>query len=115
VKDPNDPRWKDDPEIQQWREFSAKYLSAADFKDIYGLYGYQAALLMIQVLMQCGGDLSRENIMRQALNIKGFVGPGTLPGATINTSPTNYFPIRQLQLFRFNGESWEQFADLMSD
>jgi branched-chain amino acid transport system substrate-binding protein len=82
---------------------------------VYGLYGYGAALLMIQVLKQCGGDLSRDSIMRQALNIKGFVVPGTLPGATINTSPTNYFPNRQLQLFRFNGESWEQFGNLMSD
>jgi branched-chain amino acid transport system substrate-binding protein len=115
VKDPNDPRWKDDPGIQQWREFSAKYLNVADFGDVYGLYGYGAALLMIQVLKQCGGDLSRDSIMRQALNIKGFVVPGTLPGATINTSPTNYFPNRQLQLFRFNGESWEQFGNLMSD
>jgi ABC-type branched-subunit amino acid transport system substrate-binding protein len=115
VKDPNDPRWKTDPGIAQWREFSAKYLSAVDFSDVYGLYGYSAALLMIQVLKQCGGDLSRENIMRQALNIKDFAGPGTLPGAAVNTSPMNYFPNRQLQLFRFNGESWELFGELMSD
>src|SRR5208282_4892766 len=73
-KDPNDPRWKDDPGIKQWQAFAAKYLNAADFTDVVGLYGYSAALLMIQVLKQCGGDLSRDNIMRQALNIKGFVG-----------------------------------------
>jgi branched-chain amino acid transport system substrate-binding protein len=114
-KDPNDPRWKDDPWVKQWRDFSAKYLSAADFNNNAALYGYAAALLMVQVLKQCGDDLSRENIMRQALNIKGFVGPGGLPGATINTSPTNYFPIRQMQLSRFNGESWELFGEVLSD
>jgi branched-chain amino acid transport system substrate-binding protein len=70
---------------------------------------------MVQVLKQCGADLSRDNIMRQALNIKGFVTPNALPSASINTSPTNYFPIRQLQLARFNGESWELFGELMSD
>jgi branched-chain amino acid transport system substrate-binding protein len=114
-KDPNDPRWKDDPWIKEWRDFTAKYLSAADFKDVTALYGYTAALLMIQVLKQCGNDLLRENIMRQALNIKGFMGPAALPGAKLNTSPTNYFPIRQMQLSRFNGETWELFGDLMTD
>ena len=79
VKDPNDPRWKDDPGMRQWQDFAAKYLTAADFKDVTGLYGLNAALLMTQVLKQCGDDLSRENIMRQALNIKGFVGPVPSP------------------------------------
>jgi branched-chain amino acid transport system substrate-binding protein len=114
-KDPNDPRWKDDPGMKQWEAFAAKYLSATDFKDSSAFYGFNVALLMIQVLKQCGDDLSRDNIMRQALNIKNFVTPGALPGASINTSPTNYFPIRQMQLSRFNGESWELFGDLMSD
>jgi branched-chain amino acid transport system substrate-binding protein len=114
-KDPNDPRWKDDPGVQQWKAFAANNLSATDAKDDAGLYGMSAAMLMVQVLKQCGTDLSRDNIMRQALNVKGFVTPNALPGASINTSPTNYFPIRQLQLARFNGESWELFGELMSD
>jgi branched-chain amino acid transport system substrate-binding protein len=114
-KDPNDPRWKDDPGIKQWQDFASKYLDTADFTDVVGLYGFTAGLLITQVLKQCGDDLSRENIMRQALNIKGFAGPGGLPGATIDTSPSNYFPIRQLWLSRFNGESWELFGSLMSD
>jgi branched-chain amino acid transport system substrate-binding protein len=114
-KDPNDPRWKDDPGIKQWQAFASKYLNTAVFTDVVGLYGFTAALLITQVLKQCGNDLSRENIMRQALNIKGFVGHGGLPGATIDTSPSNYFPIRQLWLSRFNGESWELFGNLMSD
>jgi len=114
-KDPNDPRWKDDPGIKQWQAFASKYLNAADFTNVIGLYGFTAGLLIAQVLKQCGDDLSRENIMRQALNIKGFAGPGGLPGATIDTSPSNYFPIRQLWLSRFNGESWELFGNLLSD
>jgi ABC-type branched-subunit amino acid transport system substrate-binding protein len=114
-KDPNDPRWKDNPGMKQWEAFAAKYLSATDFKDSSAFYGFNVALLMIQVLKQCGDDLSRDNIMRQALNIKNFVTPGALPGASINTSPTNYFPIRHFHLTRFNGENWELFGELMTD
>lgn len=114
-KDPNDPRWKDDPGIKEWQDFAVKRLAAKDFKDVIGLYGYSAAVLIAQVLEQCGDDLSRDNIMRQALNIKDFVSAGALPGATLNTSPTNYFPIRQLQLSRFNGDSWELFGGLLND
>jgi branched-chain amino acid transport system substrate-binding protein len=82
---------------------------------VVGLYGLSAAVLMTHVLKQCGDDLSRDNIMRQALNIKDFQTPASLPGASINTSPTNYFPIRRLQLSRFNGESWDLFGDLIGD
>jgi branched-chain amino acid transport system substrate-binding protein len=114
-KDPNDPRWKDDPGMKQWEAFAAKYLSATDFKDGVAFYGFNAALLMIQVLKQCGDDLSRDNIMRQALNIKDFVTPSDIPGASVNTSPRNYFPRRRLQLARFNGEVWEPFGELMID
>ena len=70
---------------------------------------------MIQILKQCGDGLSRGNIMRQALNIKDFVTPSDIPGASVNTSPTNYFPRRRLQLARFNGEVWEPFGELMID
>ena len=104
-KDPNDLRWKDDPGMREWQEFAARRLGPADGKDVIGLYGYAAATLIAQVLRQCGDDLSRENIMRQALNVKDFASAGALPGAKLNTSPTNYFPIRQLQLSRFNGRA----------
>ena len=70
---------------------------------------------IVQVLKQCGDDLSRENIMRQATNLKDFELPMLIPGIKINTSPDNYFPIRQMQLVRFNGENWELFGDFMSD
>ena len=114
-KDPNDLRWKDDPGIREWQEFAARRLGPGDGKDVIGLYGYAAATLITQVLRQCGDDLSRDNIMRQALNVKDFASAGALPGARLNTSPTNYFPIRQLKLSRFNGESWELFGELLSE
>ncbi len=101
--------------MKQWEAFAAKYLSAPDSTNGAGFYGFDAALVMIHVLNQCGDDLSRDNIMRQALNLKDFVTPNSLPGASINTSPTNYFPRRQLHLARFNGEVWEPFGELMID
>jgi branched-chain amino acid transport system substrate-binding protein len=113
-KDPNDPRWKDDPGMKEWEAFAAKYLSAKDFKDQFALYGYHVAIVMVHVLKQCGDDLSRDNILRQALSLKDFTTPLLLPGITVNTSPTNYVPIRQFQLQRFNGENWELFGDVLS-
>ena len=79
--------------------------------DANAVYGFGAAATMVQVLKQCGDDLSRENIMRQAANIKDLELPMLLPGIKINTSPDNFYPIRQMQLATFNGESWELFGD----
>jgi branched-chain amino acid transport system substrate-binding protein len=113
-KDPNDPRWKDDPGLKAWKDFTTKYMSPTEFTDLNAVYGFGAAATMVQVLKQCGNDLSRENIMKEAANIKNLQGPMSLPGATINTSPDNYSPIRQMQLSMFNGESWELFGDLLT-
>ena len=113
-KDPNDPRWKDDPGLKAWKDFTTKYMSPTEFTDLNAVYGFGAAATMVQVLKQCGSDLSRENIMRLAANIKDLVLPMGLPGAAINTSPDNYSPIRQMQLSMFNGESWELFGDLLT-
>jgi len=113
-KDPTDPRWKDDPGVKEWAAFVAKYLSATDFKDGFAFYGYHVAIVMAHVLKQCGDDLSRDNVLRQALSLKDFTTPLLLPGITINTSPTNYVPLRQFQLARFNGENWELFGDVLT-
>jgi branched-chain amino acid transport system substrate-binding protein len=113
-KDPTDPRWKDDPGLKQWKDFTDKYMSPTEFTDNNAVYGFGAAATMVQVLKQCGNDLSRENIMRQAANIKDLVVPMGLPGGTINTSPDNFSPIRQMQLEAFNGESWELFGELLT-
>ena len=114
-KDVNDPRWKDDPGVQAWKAFTDKYMSPTEFADANAGEGFGAAATMVQVLKQCGNDLSRDNIMRQAANLKDLELPLLLPGITINTSPTNYSPIRQLQLATFSGESWELFGEVLSD
>ena len=77
------------------------------------VYAFGAAATMMQVLKQCGNDLSRENVMKQAANLKDFELPLLLPGMKINTSPTNFSPIRQMQLASFDGESWQLFGELL--
>lgn len=113
-KDLTDARWKDDPGYKQYAAFIAKYMSPNDLPDSNAVYGFGATATMVQVLKQCGNDLSRENVMRQAASIKDLELPMGLPGMRINTSPTNYSPIRQEQLAAFNGESWEPFGELMA-
>lgn len=114
LKSPTDPKWKDDAGMQTWRDFMNKYMPDGDQKDDNIFYGYGAAATMAQVLMQCGPDLSRERIMKEAANLKDFVLPTLLPGIMLNTSPTNFSPIRQMQLERFNGQSWELFGDVIA-
>jgi branched-chain amino acid transport system substrate-binding protein len=113
-KDPNDARWKDDAGFKRYAAFIAKYMSPTDLNEFLAAVGFGYAEIMVQVLKQCGDDLSRENIMREATNIKDLELPMLLPGIKVNTSPDNYFPILQLQLARFNGETWEQFGDVMT-
>jgi branched-chain amino acid transport system substrate-binding protein len=113
-KDPTDARWKDDPGFKKYAAFIAKYMSPNDLIDFNAVYGFGAAATMIQVLKQCGNDLSRDNIMKQAANLKDLELPMLLPGIKINTSPTNYRLIRQMQLSTFNGEGWELFGDVLT-
>ena len=112
-KDPTDARWKDDAGYKEWAAFCAKYMTPTDLVDANAAYAYGAAATLIQVLKQCGADLSRENIMKQAANIKDLELPMLLPGMKINTSPDNFSPIRQMQLAKFNGESWILFGELL--
>ncbi len=111
-KDPTDARWKDDPGFKQYSAFIEKYMTPKDLNDSNVVYGFGAAQTMIQVLKQCGNDLSRESVMKQAANLKDFELPMLLPGIKINTSPDDYRPIKQEGLATFNGESWEQFGGL---
>ncbi|MEO7056319.1 MAG: ABC transporter substrate-binding protein [Caldimonas sp.] len=113
-KDPNDPQWKDDPSMLEWRGFMGKYYKDGDPKDASNLYAYITAQLMVQILKQCGNDLTRENVMKQAANLKGVKLPLLLPGMTVDTSPTDYFPIQQGQLARFTGTLWQGFGELLS-
>ena len=114
IKDPTDSRWMNDPGMKEWRAFCAKYLSPTDFIDGNSVSGFTVAAVLVQVLKQCGNDLSRDNIMRQAANLKDLELPMLLPGIEVNTSPANYSPIRQMQLATFNSESWELFGELLT-
>jgi branched-chain amino acid transport system substrate-binding protein len=111
-KDPTDARWKDDPGFKEYSAFIEKYMTPKDLIDANAVYGFGLGATMIQVLKQCGSDLSRANIMKQAASLKDLELPMLLPGIKINTSPENFSPIRQEALALFNGESWEQFGEL---
>jgi branched-chain amino acid transport system substrate-binding protein len=114
IKDPTDPAWKDDPAIKQWSEFMDKYFPEGDKTSTFTVYGYALSQTLVQVLKQCGDDLTRENVMRQATNLKDFEIGLLLPGIKINTSPTDYYPIEQMQMSRFNGEHGELFGTAIS-
>ena len=114
LKDPTDPAWKDDAGIKEWQTFMDKYYPTGDKLDLNNVYGYAAAQTMVQVLKQCGDDLTRENIMRQAANLKDFSSPVMLPGIKINTSPDDFFPIEQMRLMKFDGQAWHGFGDVIT-
>jgi branched-chain amino acid transport system substrate-binding protein len=113
MKDPTDPAWKNDPGMNEWRAFMAKYIPDGDTTDANYSFAYGVSLVMMQTLKQCGNDLSRENIMKQATNLHDFVDPILLPGITVNTSPTNYHPIKKMQLQKWNGTTWERFGNVI--
>jgi len=112
-KDPNDQKWADDEAIKAYRTFFDRYLAGSDITNTSYLTGYQQGMVLEQILNQCGDDLSRENIIRQAKSLKNFDLPTALPGVTINTSESNNMIWTQLQLQRWNGSRWEQFGDIL--
>jgi branched-chain amino acid transport system substrate-binding protein len=112
LRDPNDPRWDNDPAFQAFRAFMAKYQPKANISDGNNLYGYAMAQTLVQVLKQCGDDLTRENVMRQATNLDMPIGV-FYPGIRVMTSPTDFSPIKQMQLERFNGKTWREFGEVM--
>jgi branched-chain amino acid transport system substrate-binding protein len=114
LKDPNDPQWDNDPGMKEWRAWMDKYYPEGDRSDGANIYGYLIAQTLMQVLKQCGNNLSRENIMHEAANLHDLELPLLLPGIRINTSPTDYRPVKQMQPVRFNGRNWDLFGDLLS-
>ena len=114
LKDPNDPQWRGDPGVVEWRDWMSRYYSEGNTRDIANVYAYLVSRTLVQVLRQRGDDLSRENIMRQAANLHKLSLPLLLPGITINTSPDDYRPVKQMQPTRFNGRNWELFGDLIA-
>ena len=113
-KDPNDPQWKDDRNMLEWRAFMGRYYRDGDPKDASNLYAYITAQTMVHVLKACGNDLTRENVMRQATSIKALKLPLMLPGMSLNTSPTDYFLVKQGQLAKFTGTQWQGFGEVLS-
>jgi len=100
--------------VKAWREFMDKYNPGGDKVDLNNVYGYAAAQTLVQVLKQCGDDLTRENIMRQAASLQNFSSEVLLPGIKFNTSPDDFFPIEQMQLMQFDGQSWHLFGDVIT-
>ncbi|QND70230.1 ABC transporter substrate-binding protein [Tardiphaga robiniae] len=114
-KEPLDPQWKDDAGVKRYFAFMDKYYPDGDKGSNLNTYGYGVAQLLVYVLEQCGDDLTRENIMKKATSIKGFATDFSLPGITINTSPTDYRIHKQFRMMRFNGERWEPFGPILED
>ena len=114
LKDPTDKRWADDADLKVWRDFMTKYMPGANPGDANYVYAYTVSYLMHETLKKCGDTLTRENVMKQAANFQKFRVPCLLPGITINTSPTDFYPIQSVQLEAFKGQSWELFGEVMS-
>jgi branched-chain amino acid transport system substrate-binding protein len=114
LKDPTDPQWKNDAGMKAWNDFLDKYFPEANRTDASVIYGYTASQTLVHVLKQCGDDLTRENVMKQAAGINDLELGGLLPGIKVNTSDTDFAPLSQLQLMRFKGDTWERFGDIIS-
>jgi branched-chain amino acid transport system substrate-binding protein len=113
IKDINDPQWANSPDIKAFQEFMKKYYPDGDPKEYNNAYGYMQGHMLVQTLKQCGNDLTRENVMRQAANLKNVELPMLLPGIKVNTSPTDFFPLDQQQLGKFDGKEWKVFGELI--
>jgi branched-chain amino acid transport system substrate-binding protein len=114
LKDPTDPQWHDDAGFKSWIAFMDKYHPDGDKSDSGNLYGPSIAATTVQVLRQCGDELTRENVMRQAANLHDFTVPLLLPGVEINTSPTDFAPIKQVRMARFDGTRWRLFGPVLT-
>lgn len=114
-KEPLDPTWKDDAGLKKYFDFMAKYYPDGDKDSNFNTYGYGTAQLLVHVLKQCGDDLTRENVMKQAASLKDVASDVALPGIKANTSATDYRVNKQLQMMKFNGERWELFGPIIED
>ncbi|TWT13604.1 ABC transporter substrate-binding protein [Reyranella sp. CPCC 100927] len=110
LKDPTDNEWANAPDFIAWKAWMAKYLPDANPAEYYNVYAYAGAATMHHCLTRCGDLLTRANLMKQAVSMRDVAIPLVLPGITLNTSPTDFYPIQSVRLQRFNGESWQQFG-----
>ena len=114
IKDPTDAQWAKEKDYQDWLAFMKKYYPEGSLADSFNAYGYAVSYTLVQVLKQCGDDLTRENVMKQAANIKPMQVPMLLPGITLTTSPSNFSPLKQMRLQRFDGKNWNLFGDVIN-
>jgi branched-chain amino acid transport system substrate-binding protein len=114
LKDPNDPQWQNSTEYKDWLEWMKKYYPGGSLADVNNIYGYSVAQTMVAVLKASGDNLTRENVMKQAASIHELKLPMALPGITVSTSATDFAPIKQMQLQKFEGETWKLFGEVIS-
>ncbi len=114
LKDPTDPQWQGSPEYNDWLAWMKKYNPSANVADANNVYGYSVAQTMVAVLKQCGNNLTRQNLMKQAASVHDLKLPMLLPGITVSTGPTDFAPIKQMQLAKFDGKVWKLFGDVIS-
>jgi branched-chain amino acid transport system substrate-binding protein len=114
LKDPTDPQWQNGQEYKDWLEWMKKNYSSGSLTDINNVYGYTASQTMVAVLKAAGDNLTRENVMKEAANIHDLKLPMLLPGISVSTSATDFAPIKQMQLMKFDGETWKLFGDVIS-
>jgi branched-chain amino acid transport system substrate-binding protein len=113
LKDATDHQWDNDDEMKAWRAWMDKHMPGANKADANHVYGYAASSLMHETLKRCGDDLTRANLMKQASSFSKFRVPMLLPGITVNTSPTDFYPVQAVQLSRFKKDSWDLFGEIM--
>jgi len=113
LMDPTDKQFDSHPDMKTWVDWMKKSNPGASLQDASNVFAYSVASLMHETLKKCGDDLTRENVMRQAANFQKFKLPLLLPGITVNTSPTDFYPLQAVQLSRFKGETWDLFGDVM--
>jgi len=113
LKDPTDPQWANAPDFLEWKAWMEKYMPGANMSDASYVYAYAVSSTMRHVLTACGDELTRANLMKQAASMRNLVVPLLLPGIKINTSPTDFAPIEQEQLAKFDGEKWSLFGEVL--
>jgi branched-chain amino acid transport system substrate-binding protein len=113
LKDPTDKQWENAEDMKAWRAWMAKNMPNANPDDANIVFAFSVASLMVETLKRCGDTLTRENIMKQAAGYHNYTNPLLLPGITINTSATDFYPIQAVQLAKFNKDTWELFGDVM--
>ncbi len=114
IKDPADPQFATDVGMKEYLEFMKKYYPDGDVKDPQNEIGASIAATFVQVLKQCGNDLTRENLLQQANSIKDLQLPLLLPGIRLNTGVEDHYPIEQLQLVKFDGKTWARFGEVLT-